>query len=328
MAGCVAGGVSRTAGPEQVVFPCRGLGPKSFAPVHVPVNFFQWILLSWAACSCAYPQNVCAGPIKIPFSAEAQQKARSPDKLPELVRAVECFQARRYDEALSFLEQATQKLPELPPARFLLAELFLANNHLGTARMHLERVAREQPSYPGVYLLFGKLAWHEGRWTDAWVHFQKARDLVQQSPSTWSATRRQSFLVQAYSGLAAVAEMRRDWPETSQALRAWLEREPHNTLARERLGRALFFQGQTEAALSELRRAEQLDPALKCAENNMGILWLEKGDLQQATEWMRRAAQARPKDPLVHLELGLCLAYAGDVAGGTRLYRTRYRSRT
>jgi cellulose synthase operon protein C len=217
----------------------------------------------------------------------------------ELHAAIDQFRAGKFDEALASLEAAVEKRPELPPARLMLARLFLAGGQIPQARLALEQVAAAQPDVPELYLIFGDLALAEGRLSDAALNFQRAATLVGQknTPPRW----------QAQAGLAAIAEAREDWTAAETALSAWLTMEPKNGPARQRLGRALFHLARSKEALEAFQRAVQDDPSLEPAALTMGKLYYHAGNSEKAREWMEYAVKKEPDNPRAHLGVALWL---------------------
>ena len=231
--------------------------------------------------------------------------------LDELDQATRSFQGGDFDACLRQLGTAVQAHPELPPAQALFARLALESDRASLIRPALERAIEEDPEHPEVYLLFGELALREGRLTDAALHFEKATALAR--APRWTAVPRRRFEQLGLQGRAAVAEGRSDWKTARVALEGWLEREPANPLARQRLGKALFHLGQRQAAYQELERAVKADPALEPAAVSMGWLCTQAGDLKKAQEWMDYAVQVAPDSLAARLGLAAWLLEQGRV---------------
>src|SRR5262245_32593058 len=113
--------------------------------------------------------RVQAEPIvpSLTLAPEVGRTEKTPARIDELDRALESFRRREYDQTLDLLEAATKKHATLPPARLMLARLFLSNNQVRQGRAALEQVVVEHPEYPGIYTCFGTLALTESRLTDA-----------------------------------------------------------------------------------------------------------------------------------------------------------------
>lgn len=240
---------------------------------------------------------------------ESDRAAQESERIDELDKALESFQRREYEQALIVLQAATKAYPELPPARLMMARLFLAHNQLPLGRAALEQAAVESPAYPGIYNGFGALALAEGRLTDAFLHFDKAASLATSGP--WTDRQGAFFLLQSHAGLATVAEGRKDWATAHAALAAWLEREPTNGQARQRLARALLELDKPTEAQAQLQQAVKDDPTLDPAAITMGWLYTHKGNLTKAAEWMQAAVKQAPKDPKVQRGMATWLLQQG-----------------
>jgi tetratricopeptide (TPR) repeat protein len=233
------------------------------------------------------------------------------------------FKQGQYEEALTLLKAARAKNVALPPAGLLLAELFLGNNLLSQGRSALEQAAIEEPDYPGIYLVFGTLALAENRFTDARLHFEKAATLA--SSEKWTPNQQRSFRLPCHMGMATLAENRQDWSAAQAALAGWLELDPRNGEARQRLARALLRNGDSQGAVKELETAVKDEPSLPPAAITMARLYTEQGDHKRAGQWMQYALKRDPRNPRVHLGMAAWLFEQGkaeearryaDTAGG------------
>lgn len=194
----------------------------------------------------------------------------------------------REAEAMELIRK-TSKLP----ARLELARLQFAANFPAKGRRSLEKAAAENPADPRVYLLFGSLAFGEGRLSDAGLNAEKALALLDSTKPDADTAR--TARAEANAGLAAVAEAREDWASARSRLAAWLDLDPSNARARQRLGRALFRLGKPDDAFRELSRSAKDDPKLGPAALSMALLHVQAGDDPQAEDWFHRATSAEPR---------------------------------
>lgn len=237
-----------------------------------------------------------AGPIRpslMPSVADA------PSNIAEIDTAIEHFQRHDYDRCLTVLKEASKKHPDLLPPRIMLAKLFLLDNQMARGRETLEQAAAANSNHPEVYVLFGKLAFQEARLTDALVHFEKAVTLARSGNLTNREKR--TTLIDANAGLAAVAEQRNNWTSAASFLSAWLQLDPKNGKARQRLGQARFQLGRRDDAYAELQRAVQDDSELEPAAITMGELCTAAGDRSGAAAWMETAVKTAPENAKAHL---------------------------
>src|SRR6516162_5088963 len=78
----------------------------------------------------------------VPFTTEPSSAVPSSRAKPELDKAREAFQRKDVEQAYKHLQEAVKKDPDLFPARVLLAQLFLVNNHLDQGRAVLEQAVK------------------------------------------------------------------------------------------------------------------------------------------------------------------------------------------
>jgi uncharacterized protein (TIGR02996 family) len=221
-------------------------------------------------------------------------------KIEEIEKAGVALQKGQIDEAYKLLQEAVKKKPDLPPARLMLARLFLAAREGQTqGRAVLEQAAAENPDHPEIYLTNGSLALGDGRLTDTILNCERVLALA--TAERWTVDQRKAFQNQARAGLASAYEARRDWAGARTHLTAWLESDPKNGQVRTRLARALFFLDKADDAYAELQRAVKDDATLEPPTVTMGKLWTNKGDFIKAREWLERAIKAEPSSVRVHL---------------------------
>jgi tetratricopeptide (TPR) repeat protein len=234
-----------------------------------------------------------------------------PRTVAEVGEAVKSFEKRDFEKCLQQLGKAVKAHPELPPPHALLAKLAFLTNQTGMIRTALEQAVAEDGQHPEVYILFGNLALMEGRLTDGALHFEKGRALA--ASPRWTAEQRKGFERLCNQGDAFVAELRGDWKTARAALTAWLEQEPANAHARQRLGQALFGVGQYEQAHAELVKAAEADATLDPAAVTMGWLYTRNRDrdLKKAGEWMEYAVKLAPESAKARIGIASWLLEQG-----------------
>ena len=228
------------------------------------------------------------------WSQDAAQPAAKPadSAEKELEPAVSKIREGRFDEALGLIKEKAAKHPEWPPSQLILARLLFRANQGVPGRRALEQAAAFAPDHPEVYLTLGDLALGEGRLSDARLNFENALALTGVGP--WDAERTRAMRRGSLTGLAAVSEAREDWNGARARLQAWLELEPKQGQAQQRLGRALFMLGKPDDAFATLTQAVKDDPTLEPAAVSMALLYNQKGDLKKAEEWFDRAGRRSP----------------------------------
>ncbi len=272
---------------------CTGLYPNTGGGIMRRLSAVLAVFLLLAKVSASFAA------IDVKAIAPEIVLGEKPDKATQqLQEALGCFEQGQLDQCFELLTVATTKRPDFPPARLIFARLLLSKNRVQEGRASLEQAAAENPEYPGIYLSFGQLCLAEARLTGALLHFEKAASLP--PPSDWTEVQKCYLQQQALAGQATVAEGRRHWQSAEEALSAWLDLEPDNGPARQRLARALFHVDKAEEALNQLKRAHEVDSDLDPAGISMGWLHHAKGEREKAGQWMKDAVTNAPNDPKSH----------------------------
>jgi len=235
-----------------------------------------------------------AGPAASAAKTQAEPKTTGlVDK--ELEGALAKIRERKIDEAFAIIQQEAAKHPEWAPPRLILARLLFGTDQAVLGRRMLEQTAAESPDYPDIYLTFGALALGESRISDARLNFENVFKLVE--TGHWTDSQKRAFRREAHAGLVAVAEAREDWNGALAQLGRWLELEPKNGQARQRVGRALFQLGKSDEAFKELTQAVKDTPTLEPAGVSMAWLFSQKANVAKASEWFDHAIKAEPQNP-------------------------------
>ncbi len=97
-----------------------------------------------------------------------------------------------------------------------------------------------------------------------------------------------------------------------QELRAALQLKPDSVRERINYGLGLLHAGQTEAAITELLKAQKQDPSLPYTWFNLGITYKRAGDYDKAIQEFQGMLRLVPTDPITHYNLGAVLRSKGD----------------
>jgi Tfp pilus assembly protein PilF len=263
----------------------RSSPTRAFGAIVIGVGF---VTGCWALATSANDD--------VPGQPAAKQANAADKELEEIANKV---RGGRIDEALGLIKEKAAKHPEWSPAQLILARLLFGANQAVPGRRALEQAAVEAPDHPEVYLTFGSLALNDGRLSDARLNFENALSLAR--ADRWKEDRLSTFRREAFAGLAAVAESREDWKLAEIRLKALLDLDSKNALARQRLGAVLFRLGKPKDAFDALTQAVQDNTGLEPAAVSMARLFSQKGDLKKVEEWFDYAQQVDPKSSRVHL---------------------------
>jgi Tfp pilus assembly protein PilF len=232
-----------------------------------------------------------------PITGEVAVEPEKP--FPEVEAAEAQFRAGEIDKALQSLETAVVKHAELPPARLLLARLFLRANQLAEARAQLEKVAMDHPDDPEAYAVLGDLSFGERRVVESGMLFDKVAELADKMDD--KSARKKGLLIRAQAGQAAVAEFRGQWVLARDHLEAWKKLDDKNAVLHRRLGIVLFNLQKPKEAYAEFKLSAKLSAQMPPAEIAMGRLYHLVGSDEKnramAADWMKLAVSEAPEDP-------------------------------
>ena len=254
----------------------------------------------------AMTARLMAEPILGGDSITAQSQTRTQGT--EIADALALFKVQDFNGALGLLQETARKNTDLPPAQVMMAHLYLQANMPQEAKNALEQATIDAPSDPEPYLLQASLAMHEGG--EAEALFQKAKSLLPTFDK--SVKRKESLQWQIFSGLASVAETRKDWAGAQEILNELLKLDPKNAAAMQRVAFCLFQQENPDGALEKLRQAAKADARSLTPEFNLAQFYEQSGDHENARKWMAAAVIAAPKDIKTHLAVAEWFLQAGQ----------------
>jgi tetratricopeptide (TPR) repeat protein len=217
----------------------------------------------------------------------------------EVTGAINRFRDRDIDGCRAILERVKSNNAKLPPPGVMMAMLWLSVNQLGPARAELEDSVVKFPKDPEPYLMMGDLAFQERRVTDADMLFKEATRLT--GEYTENAKRKRDFDIRCNAGSAAVAEARKQWEVAQKHLQAWIDLDPDNASAHQRMGIVLFQLSKPQEALEQFREAKKLDQKAVQPELAMARLYDDAKKRDTAKKLIEAAIKEAPKDPAVLL---------------------------
>ena len=217
----------------------------------------------------------------------------------EVTGAINRFRDRDIDGCRAILERAKSNNAKLPPPGVMMAMLWLSVNQLGPARAELEDCVVKFSKDPEPYLMMGDLAFQDRRVTDADMLFQEATRLA--AEYTENAKRKRDFDIRCNAGSAAVAEARKQWELAQKHLQSWIDLDPDNASAHQRMGIVLFQLSKPQEALEQFREAKKLDQKAVQPELAMARLYDDAKKRDTAKKLIEAAIKEAPKDPAVLL---------------------------
>ena len=216
-----------------------------------------------------------------------QAVSLSNQSYPDIENAIQRFRNNDVQGARVFLEKAKAKHTKLPPPDVMLAKMqAFARNGLAM-RALLEVTVVKYPGDPEAYLLLADQAFAAGRTAEASALFEKAESLNGKFEE--NAKRKRNFVVRSLAGRAAVAERRRQWDQAIDLLQQWVELDPDNASARQRLGIVQFHLEKSSEAFEQFTKARELKPDSLHPDILVGKLLAAEGKNDQARTAFDRA---------------------------------------
>ncbi|MEQ8848125.1 tetratricopeptide repeat protein [Botrimarina sp.] len=217
--------------------------------------------------------------------------------------------------AETLLERAVEENPRLPPVGVLMAKLQLISGNAAAVRGALERaVQNDAADDPEPYLLLAEEALSGQRTIEADALFDKAVELIEAYDA--NAKRKRLFQIRAYRGRAEIAQRRQSWEKAESDLRKWIELEPEEASAHQRLGQVLFMHEQDakdQEGFKAFARAQQLNNDLPNPYVSAALMYQRRDSTSRAMEAFERAFQQSGTDATTLVSYGQALLQNGDI---------------
>ncbi len=234
-------------------------------------------------------------------------------------KAVWLVEQGSFDEARRYVEQVSNGHRHPGVMRFRVGQALLdAGRHGEAAGLLAEAITIDGPQ-PAIRLALGEALVGSGRAAEAVEHLEAAYDgghdinvagpllvralVLAGRPD--DAVRRLSIMPASVAGASAdvaldfgtLALERGAMADAFRWLQAAVERAPDRAEAHEKLGLAIFLQGDPQAALAHLERAIRLDPARASAHLNLAVLYAELGRFAESRSRAGEALRLDPAEP-------------------------------
>jgi type IV pilus assembly protein PilF len=244
----------------------------------------------------------------------------NPDQYNDISEAITRFNNRDVLSARQFLDNALRQNPKLPPSGVTLAKMYYLTGNAPLGRASLEETVDEYPNDPEVYLILAEQAFANRQTIEADALFDKAIGLIDQFGD--NAKRKRNFIIRAHAGRAAINERREKWQDSLEDLKKWVEVDPDNANAHNRLGRGLFMVDQPQQGFDEFKKAYDLDKNLPHPYVTTALMYETKGDNAKAAQAFERALQTNPKDEQTLLSYSQSLIRDGNLEKADQLLAT------
>ncbi|MEO0529312.1 MAG: tetratricopeptide repeat protein [Planctomycetota bacterium] len=266
----------------------------------------------------AAQQEGAAASSRLTAEALIGDSVSKPDdaRYSDVAEAIQRFKNRDQLSARTFLERAVQKNPKLPPVGILLAKMQLLSGNSSAVRPALEQAVQEDSADdPEPYLLLAEEALAGQRTIEADALFDKAVALIEKYSG--NAKRKRQFLIRGYRGSAIIAERRKNWEKAESDLRAWLEQDPENAGAQQRLGQVLFqFQqdDKDRQGFEAFTTAKRLNDQLPSPYVSAALMYSRLGKTARAMEAFEKAFSSNEDDQTTLISYAQALVKAGQLS--------------
>ena len=224
-----------------------------------------------------------------------------------LLQEVVQEQKRLQKSAFMRFMEKIQNEPNNPTNYVLFASLCIEMGETKMAFECAQEAVQLKPDFSSAWLLLGKIYVLQGEKQKGREAFKKAifhctgEEKPQLVPSTQLNQSRmmaiEIFLAEAYLQLGQLEKDEGNLPAAIESLREAVRLSTqsdayYSPQAHSALGEALLLQGQTEDAVSELRKAIRLKPDAVDVLWHLGMAYEKKGQLQTALSFYRKFVQS------------------------------------
>lgn len=294
---------------------------RSSAPAVASVLFASFCLLLAGATPAAAQSGgeATVEPAAASIGAEALigDSVSNPNdaRYSDVAEAIQRFRNRDQLSARTFLERAVQKNANLPPVGVLMAKLQLLSGNTAGVRPALEQAVQEDSAGdPEPYLLLAEEALAGQRTIEADALFDKAVSMIEAYNA--NAKRKRQFEIRAYRGRAIIAERRKEWEKAESDLRKWIEQDPEEASAYQRLGQVLFqYQDDSKdrQGFEAFKKAKDLNKELPSPYVSAALMYSRNGKTARAMESFEKAFRESGTDQTTLIAYAQALVKANQL---------------
>lgn len=214
-------------------------------------------------------------------------------------KALDAFQAKRYDEAMALFQGICQADRLDADARMSCGAIAGLRGDHAQAEDYCRQALAIDPKMPTAHYNLGIALRNQGRFDDACQAFLQATRLRPNYSEAMDA------LAHAYIALY-------DWPAAVEVLQAIIAIWPSKAEMHCNLGTVYQAMGRTADAIAAYEAALKLNPRLAVALNSLGSAFLAQNDFERAEDCYRRCLEANPADLRARSNLLMLLNYLPD----------------
>ena len=250
---------------------------------------------------------------KSPVSAAALKSGLSDPKekiweFNSILEAADDFQATRFEDGASLLQQVQQKDPDMYLVPFMLGEAQTRQEQWAEAKANLERSLKLNPTFDQAMTALARADHGLGQDDDARHWLNEAIKANSQNYRAWY----ELGWIQAGS----------DTQAARNAFAKSVELQPNFGPGHRELGMLEYQEKEYRDAATNLEKAVELGAKDAKVLNNLGICYDQTGQPAKALATLQEAVQLDPQLAPAHLNLGLAYQKSGREAAAQREYDT------
>ena len=236
--------------------------------------------------------------------AKKRKKAKSPSQ-EELIRLLEQYQTRQYDDAEKLAVYITQEFPYHHFGWKILGAILGQTSRISEAVNANQKSVELAPQDPETRYNLGIMLQKLGRLAEAEASYRQAIVL-------------KSDYARAHNNLGITLQELGRLAEAEASYRQAIALKPDFAEPHYNLGITLQELGRLDEAEASSRQAIALKPDYALAHNNLGITLKELGRLAEAEASYRQAIALKPDYAEAHSNLGVVLHMNGDIDSGLK----------
>lgn len=214
-------------------------------------------------------------------------------------KALESFQAKRYDEALALFQSICQMDRLDADARLSCGAITGLRGDHTLAEDYCRQALAIDPKMATAHYNLGTALRNQGRFAEACQAFLRATQLRVQYGDAMDA------LAHAYIALY-------DWPAAVEVLQAIIAIWPNKADVYHNLGTVYQAMGRTGDSIAAFEAALKLNPRLALALNSLGSACMGQNDFERAEQCFRQCLEVNPADLRARSNLLMLLNYLPD----------------
>lgn len=219
------------------------------------------------------------------------------------------LEAKRYDDALRYFEQALERRADLIDARYGLSLVYVAQGNTAQAEAALKQLIQDAPEMAEAHTHLGDLYMRTGR-------IQAAVDAYRQ------ATVLQPQAAKAYHHLSTALAAQGNVAAAQAQLQQAIRLNPADASAHNDLGTLYAERGDLDRAIVSFQAAVQADAKAVEAQYNLAMAYGAQGDTARMISALHDTLRLEPQHREAHLNLGIGYLQQGEVLAATAQLQT------